>query len=427
MKTISRFIIAALAASITFPSCTKDDTTRNGNDARVFTAVFDAATKSALTGQTPVFADGDKILITNGQDNPDVRTISVDASGKASFTTELTGDLKAIYPYGAEVMDDELLNIVGFKVPATQSGKFADANIALATFTSEDLNATFVNQTAVLKFYVDAAIGVQSIKVESSTTNIADGSKTITVDPSGDVTLDTVTDNPEKRICYVSVLPGVNASTLTFTSTTTTQGTVTRSSTADKTLAASTMYNAFIPYCIDLGTAGKWGYCNVGAFLPEEPGLHFSWGNVTGYAPTGGAFAYSFDTTNYDTSAGASLATDIPANSTYDAATAAWGAGWRIPTSTEFTELSGLENEWSSSPAGKIFGTSPNVIFLPAAGYGSGTALNGSGSFCCFWSSTLVSTDTSKAVSFSYFFDTNYSDIDPRVNGQSIRPFFDTL
>ena len=170
-------------------------------------------------------------------------------SGAASITTTLTGDLTMVYPAAAS--EDG----VNFTVSSTQSGKFADANICKASVSEGSTEATFENVVAVLRFYVDASIGVKSIKVESNSENIATGSKTITVDPEGETTLNTATG---ERVCYVAALPGESSSTLTFTSVTTTQSTVTRE-VSDAKLAVNTLYNAFIPYYIevDLGEGNR--------------------------------------------------------------------------------------------------------------------------------------------------------------------------
>lgn len=422
MKKTFRLIIAAIAVITASASCQKEITGSNDSNApstdglRVITAVFDGATKSSLDGFTPKFENGDRILITNGKDQPDVREISVDETGKATFTTELTGDLKAVYPYGAEKMDEEELNIVGVKVPASQDGTFAKANIAMATITSG--TATFVNQTAVLKFYVDASIGVKSITITSSTTDIAEDSKTITVDPAGDVTLDTVTDDPQKRICYVSVIPGVTASTLTFTSETTTQSTVTNTSKAGVSLASGTMYNAFIPYYIDLGTAGKWGYCNVGAFLPEEAGRYFAWGDVAGQTWNGsnwsGGGFYSIP--------GVGDPEVLPLK--FDAANAYWGSGWRMPTKDEFITLINTTATTKADFADGILTIKDHEdLKFPAAGSGFGSAFLHQNSRGFYRSSTIFNSEKAAILFFTSDEVTPNFNSSSRSYGLSVRPF----
>jgi uncharacterized protein (TIGR02145 family) len=43
--------------------------------------------------------------------------------------------------------------------------------------------------------------------------------------------------------------------------------------------------------------------------------------------------------------------------------------GWRLPTQTEQQSLLAAGSEWDNLNGGRVFGTAPNQIFLPAAGY----------------------------------------------------------
>lgn len=427
MKATFKYIVTAFAVCAALVSCQKDNLAGNTDDnpavgnARVIEVHFGTATKSALAveaGLTPSFVNGDKIMASNGTSKEEC-SISVDNNYNASFTTSLTGDLTAIYPSTAAKLNGNAIE--GVIVPATQDGTFAKANIAKATIASDATSATFDNQTSLLRFYVDVSIGVKSITITAGgNANIADGSKTIVVDPEGDVTLDTVTDDPGGRICYVSVLPGTFTS-LKFTSVTTTQkdytnNTVERTA-SNVTLATNKIYNAFIPYYIDLGTAGKWGYCNVGAFLPEDAGKYFAWGETSGHYPDGqGAFAFGVNNggfaddfsncpyyvgddkftkymlTGYNDNWGG---TGAPDNLTVlaavdDAATAIWGNVWRMPEITEFqTLISSYPQTLQDFHSGFSFGTSPYSVFLPAAGDGNNTELEDKGSWGIYWSSSL--------------------------------------
>ena len=352
MRTTFRHIIAATAAILTLFSCAKDlpvvETPAPGTDedpGRVITASFSPATKTqpGTDGLTPMFTDGDLIKVSNGTAAPQVCTVRVNGKGSGSvafFRTTLTGPLKAVYPADAAVLSGN--TITGVSVLSNPSGKFRDANIAMAENVTTE--ARFHNKATILRFYVDASIGVKSIKI-TSTENIATGSKTITVD-AGTSTLDQITDDPEKRLCYVPVLKGVNTHHMTFVSETTGQGqgTVTKTMTSDNTLEEGKMYNIFIPYYIDLGTAGKWGYCNVGAFLPEEVGCSFTWGATKGYRPAsdktfeeGHSFVIGNDPlyngtkyTKYTTGTGGDGKTVLELVD--DAACANWGDSWHLPT-----------------------------------------------------------------------------------------------
>ena len=139
-----------------------------------------------------------------------------------------------------------------------------------------------------------------------------------------------------------------------------------------------------------------WCEHNVGASTPYEDGLYFSWGNVIGHTGTDG---YDFGTSNdgpYASTPGAALTGNIPANNTYDAARHNMGAPCRLPTVGEFQELnSNCDSEWTDEDgvAGRRFTSriNGNSIFFPASGSGSGTSLNGHGSYGLYWSSSFYS------------------------------------
>lgn len=291
--TAYRFIMAAmaaLAAGALAVSCSKEPVAGNngggGSDGvRTISVSFGEGTRTALgdkkaDGTIPAeFKAGDVILVSNGKALEDCKVI-IDGND-TTITTTLKGTLDAVYPPEAAVYLG--YNITGFKVSDSQSGRFADAHICTATIADGATEAHFTNETAILKFYVDKSIGVTSIKITSSGPEIATGSKTITVTAPHGKTLADVTDDTKKRICYVSVLPGVKASELTYETVTTTQPTLPRTPTDDVALTASKLYKAFMPYYIKIGSQ-RWGYCNVGAFLPEEAGRYFAWGETTGMA-----------------------------------------------------------------------------------------------------------------------------------------------
>lgn len=182
----------------------------------------------------------------------------------------------------------------------------------------------------------------------------------------------------------------------------------------------------------------EWATTNIGANKPEEAGLYFQWGNVTGYKPNNGSFDYAFSPETYLGTEGSLLVGDIPADSKYDAAVALWGNGWRMPTANEFHILMNLASEWTenyngSGVAGWIFRGegeySKNSIFMPAASYGRESSVDVS-SGGLYWSSTFCS----KALyggSCSYIFTFNegtlgvYNFSDKRMLGFTIRPVLD--
>lgn len=111
---------------------------------------------------------------------------------------------------------------------------------------------------------------------------------------------------------------------------------------------------------VDLGLSVKWATCNLGAYLPEEPGDYFAFGET---AP-----GQHFDSELYTPPC-----MEI-AGSVRDMARANWGEPWRLPSKEEFQEL--IDRcEWrciNKEPCSGYIVTSKvngNSIFLPAAGY----------------------------------------------------------
>ena len=91
-----------------------------------------------------------------------------------------------------------------------------------------------------------------------------------------------------------------------------------------------------------------------------------------------------------------------------------------MPTNAEFNALASETKVWDSTK-GYTFGTSPNTIFLPSAGYGDGTGLLDAGVRGSYWSSSLNPSRPHNAY-FLYFFGGNaYTSFNFRCLGQSVR------
>ena len=165
---------------------------------------------------------------------------------------------------------------------------------------------------------------------------------------------------------------------------------------------------------VDLGLPSGLLWCehNVGASRPEEFGLYFSWGNVTGHAEGSG---YDFSQTNYDASAGAALTGNITVDDTYDMAHHNMGGLWRLPRPAEFSELnSNCDHVWIDEDGvqGMRFTSriNGNAIFFPAAGLYDGTTLYGRGTHGDYWSSGFGS------ASNAYYLYFNSADVNPQNN-----------
>ena len=146
---------------------------------------------------------------------------------------------------------------------------------------------------------------------------------------------------------------------------------------------------------VDLGLSVKWAACNVGASSPEDYGNYYAWGETA----TKAKYTESNSKT-YGKTMG-----DISGNPQYDAARANWGGTWRLPTKAEFDELvNKCKWEWTTQGGKKgyrVIGPSGNSIFLPAAGWRSGSSLYDADTNGRYWNSTSMS-DSRVANNFSF-------------------------
>ena len=375
---IFAFAAIMLATSLALVSCAKQDVIENGSTnpaggARTITVSFaNASVKSALgeDGLTSKFVATDVIKVSNGTDVPEECTVSIDGSGNASITTELTGALTMVYPATAAKMNGN--DIEGILVPTVQNGSFASANICKATIEEGATEATFENQTAVLKLQVPSDspdYTATLVKVTPRDAAIAEGSKTITVGDGTSSVMDT------DGYCYVAVLPGGTVSHMTVGA-----GYGCRNLIGDDVIAINKIYTAAIPvkegheYVEIAGL--KWAAMNVGATkavgTPSECfGDYFAWGETEPYyesinTDAGDVAAsivwkasystYGYHWKNYKYCKGTDhTMTKYCGNSSYgyehftdtktvlesadDAATANWGLSWRMPTLAEYNLL----------------------------------------------------------------------------------------
>ncbi|MBE6338187.1 MAG: DUF1573 domain-containing protein [Lentimicrobiaceae bacterium] len=129
----------------------------------------------------------------------------------------------------------------------------------------------------------------------------------------------------------------------------------------------------------------RWATCNSGAGSPEEYGNYLNFG---------------------------------------EAEDATWGGNWRCPTKSEWEELkSNCAWTWTTKDGVKgyeVVGSNGNSIFLPAAGYRSGSSFH-VGSRGYYWSSTPY--NNSNSYAYYFYFDSSGQNMDDdyRSQGQSVR------
>lgn len=187
---------------------------------------------------------------------------------------------------------------------------------------------------------------------------------------------------------------------------------------------------------VDLGLSVKWATMNVGASKAEDYGSYFAWGEVE---PKD---YYDWSTYKYCNGSSSKL-TKYCNNSSYgnngftdnktqlelsdDAARVNWGGAWRMPTDAEMTELR-EKCTWTWTTQNGVNGykvtskTNGSSIFLPAAGYRTGSSLYNAGSDGGYWSSSLITDFPNYA--WGVYFDSGNVDRSSgnRYYGRSVRP-----
>jgi uncharacterized protein (TIGR02145 family) len=154
----------------------------------------------------------------------------------------------------------------------------------------------------------------------------------------------------------------------------------------------------------------RWATRNVDkpytfAAKPEDGGMFYQWNTNVGWsidpiAPSDGVSTWN---NNYKTAINATI---------WESRNNVCPTGWRIPTRAEYRSLVSAGSKWTVTPAnGRIFGTAPNTIFLPAAGslstLGGELKLNNAGESNSIWSSTPYNESNACRL---WFNDTNTDD-----------------
>ena len=148
---------------------------------------------------------------------------------------------------------------------------------------------------------------------------------------------------------------------------------------------------------VDLGLSVKWACCNVGATVPEGYGGYYAWGETE---EKGNYTRENYKYFNSSTFEYNNIGSNISGTS-YDVVHVKWGGSWRMPTLDEIEELC-IRCSWEWTTVNgvsgqKVTGRNGNSIFLPAAGYRSGTEVYNRGSRGYYWSGTLYERDSSSA------------------------------
>lgn len=210
-------------------------------------------------------------------------------------------------------------------------------------------------------------------------------------------------------------------------------------------------YKPYDPYngheYVEIGGL-KWATMNIGANSVTDAGLYFQWGDTQGYTADQVGVDKTFNWENYKYGNGTSspgstgmtkynrtdgLTTLQPLD---DAATAAWGGKWRMPTTAEFQALGAAVNTafttnyQGSGVSGYVLTDkvdNTKVLFLPACGYAYYNSAYNNLPSCYYYSSSVYDS----SVNYAWFIELSNNikswqrlGLD-RDYGMSIRPVAD--
>ncbi len=169
---------------------------------------------------------------------------------------------------------------------------------------------------------------------------------------------------------------------------------------------------------VDLGLSVKWATCNLGANSPEAQGKHYAWGETQNKQMFTEANSSTYNK---------ELKSAISGNAQYDAATAAWGDKWQLPTKEQIRELiKNTSRVWTSIKGknGYLMVSKKNgkSIFLPAAGYRSLDAIGGENTHGYYWGGDPSERKAENALTLGLSESHFQAGWNKRSEGQSIRP-----
>lgn len=181
---------------------------------------------------------------------------------------------------------------------------------------------------------------------------------------------------------------------------------------------------------VDLGLPSgiKWATTNVGANAPEEYGDYFAWGETSPKSSYDWRNCFDcLDDMGYSWSSYyVGGHTRISPSSGHDTARENWCGSWRMPTDAENEELCNkCKWTWTTKNGHKgytVTGPNGNSIFLPAAGFRSGTDMECLNEEGFYLSNTLSSTISGESRKLYLYNESHGTYSSLRRFGSSIRP-----
>ena len=175
------------------------------------------------------------------------------------------------------------------------------------------------------------------------------------------------------------------------------------------------------PHVIDMGEAGKWACCNVGASAPWEYGGYYAWGDTEEKS------VYDWDHYKFYYSLFNTIGNNF-SGSANDVAHVKWGGNWCMPRHSQTKLLiTKCISQWTTlNGINGILLTATNggTIFLPAAGKRKNKDKSFVGEKGYYWSCTWWEEDSESYAYYIYFTSdaTSYLNHTNRCDGHSVRP-----
>ena len=342
-------------------------------------------------------------------DLPFVQDLKLDADGN-TFSCEREID--------EDFFDDNTHAYYGYTLTNTGSNYTLSYNLSeqdgtlnedyvlmQAPIAENSTDITFQHKTAILEFVFNNGeynnTNIKSIVI-NNVKNVSEGLITV---PRTNVA------NDKKGDIYI-FLPIENANdytvghTFNFTVTDNDDNEYTGSLSIKKSIELGKRYTAKVnleetvnPEGIDLGLSVLWAPFNIGATSPEGYGDYFAWGETDPYP--GNTYCSTFEIDRSVLISDNIIDENGNLTAEYDAATANWGNGWRMPTYKEWDELvNGCKwKQYTQNGIKGYLGTSKTnnrTIFLPFGSYYKNNDEPSNYNYGYLWLATVKTSNTEK-------------------------------
>ena len=363
-------------------------------------------------GVVTAVSEGTATITVTTEDGEHTATVEVTVIDTTVSVTDVT-----LEPTALELIVGDTGTLTPTVAPANatnQNVTWASSNPAVATVDANGvvtavsegtvtITATTVDggHTATAEITVtDPTVSVIDVALNPTTLELMAGNTgtlTATITPANATNQNVTWTSSNSAVATVDangVVTAVSSGTATITVTT-----VDGSRTATAVVTVS-----LPPNQIDAGVviAGiRWATRNVdapGTFAqnPQSSGMFFQWNRNVGWSSTN-------PMVNSD--GGRSWNSSTPSGTTWETQNNPCPAGWRVPTETELQSLNRAGSIWvtnwnNTGVNGRLFGTAPNQIFLPAAGWrhNSNGALHGAGADASYRSSTPSGSNNARTL-----------------------------